>query len=126
MIFNLVNKYKYLLPVIYCLGGVLLLGTLAPFFCAQITCENCSMATVNPSSYLMPLFAYGSIGLVGLTIGFTRKTASEKNALDFDKTRSELNDAFSVIAIVRKKLVSHDSKVDRRKAMTTCRALRLL
>ncbi|WP_454864489.1 DUF4760 domain-containing protein [Pseudomonas rhizophila] len=116
MIFNLVNKYKYLLPVIYCLGGVLLLGTLVPFFCAQITCEKCSMATVNPSSFLMPLFAYGSIGLVGLTIGFTRKTASEKNALDFDKTRSELNDAFSVIAIVRKKLVSHDSKVDRRKA----------
>lgn len=116
MIFNLVNKYKYLLPIIYCLGGLLLLGALAPFFCAQVNCENCSMATVNPSFFLMPLFAYGSIGLVGLTIGFTRKTASEKNALDFDKIRSELNDAFSVIAVVRKKLVSHDSKVDRRKA----------
>lgn len=116
MIFNIVNKYKYLLPAIYVVLGLLLCGVLIAFFYAQINCDKCSLATVNPSFFLTPLLAYGSIGLVGLTIGFARKTASEKNALDFDKIQSELSDAFSVIAIIRKKLVSHDSKVDRRKA----------
>ncbi|MBB3272782.1 hypothetical protein FHW75_003978 [Pseudomonas sp. OG7] len=116
MIFNLVNKYKYFLPAIYGVIGVVLCGVLIAFFCAQINCEKCSLATINPSVFLMPLLAYASIGLVGLTIGFTRKTASEKNALDFDKIRSELNDAFSIIAIVRKKLAAHDSTIDRRKA----------
>lgn len=116
MIFNLVNKYKYLLPIIYIVVGIMLCGVLIAFFCAQLNCDKCSLATINPSIFLMPLLAYASIGLVGLTIGFTRKTASEKNALDFDKIRSDLNDAFSIIAIVRKKLAAHDSTIDRRKA----------
>ncbi|GLO09853.1 hypothetical protein PPUJ20005_38220 [Pseudomonas putida] len=116
MIFNLVNKYKYLLPIIYGVIGVLLCAVLIAFFCAQIKCTDCSLATINPLYFIMPLLTYGSIGLVGLTIGFSRKTASEKNALDFDKIRSDLNDAFAVIAIVRKKLAAHDSTIDRRKA----------
>ncbi|MFJ3008301.1 DUF4760 domain-containing protein [Pseudomonas fluorescens] len=116
MIFNLVNKYKYLLPAIYAAFGVVLLGVLALFFCAQFNCLNCSLATVNPSFFLMPILTYGSIGLVGLTIGFTRKTASEKNALDFDKFMSELNDAFKVIGVVRKKMLLPNSDLDRRKA----------
>jgi hypothetical protein len=116
MIFNLVNKYKYLLPIIYAVIGVVLLCLLGVFGYAQLNCEKCSLATINPSFFLMPLLTYGSIGLVGLTIGFTRKTASEKNALDFDKSMSELNESFKIIGDIRKKLVSHDSKIDRRKA----------
>lgn len=116
MIFNLVNKYKYLLPIIYGVIGLALCGVLLAFFCAQINCKDCSMATINPSLFLMPLLTYATIGLVGLTIGFTRKTASEKNALDFDKISSDLNQSFSIIAITRKKLASHDSRIDRRKA----------
>jgi hypothetical protein len=116
MIFNLVNKYKYLLPVIYVVFGFALCGVLIAFFCAQIHCEECSPAPINPSFYLMPLLAYASIGLVGITIGFTRKTASEKNALDFDKSMNELNESFKVIGEIRKTLLSPDLKVNRRKA----------
>lgn len=114
--FNIVNKYKYLLPVVYSIIGLLLISVLIVFFYAQLKCDSCSLATINPSFFLMPLLAYGSIGLVGLTIGFTRKTASEKNALDFDKSMSELNESFKVIGDIRKTLISHDSKIDRRKA----------
>lgn len=116
MIFNLVNKYKYLLPVIYVVFGIALFGVLIAFFCAQIHCEKCAPAPINPSFYLMPLLAYASIGLVGITIGFTRKTASEKNALDFDKSMNELNESFKVIGEIRKTLLSPDLKVNRRKA----------
>ncbi|WP_210013953.1 DUF4760 domain-containing protein [Pseudomonas palmensis] len=114
--FNLVNKYKYLLPIVYTIIGLLLISVLSVFAYAQYKCTTCTLATVNPSFFLMPLLAYGSIGLVGLTIGFNRKTASEKNALDFDKAMSELTESFKVIGEVRKTLVSHDSKLDRRKA----------
>jgi len=114
--FNLVNKYRYLLPVIYIIIGLLLISVLGVFAYAQYKCEACTLATVNPSFFLMPLLAYGSIGLVGLTIGFNRKTAGEKNALDFDKAMSELTESFKVIGEVRKTFVTHDSKLDRRKA----------
>ena len=116
MIFNYVNKYKYLLPAVYVFFLVILLIFLGVFFHAQVYCDNCSLATVNPSFFLIPLLTYVSIGLVGLTIGFTRKTASEKNALDFDKSMSELGDAFKIMGAIRKKMLMPNAELDRRRA----------
>jgi hypothetical protein len=116
MIFNYVNKYKYLLPALYAFFLFVLLVMLGTFFRAQLNCEKCSLATINPSFFLIPLLTYISIGLVGLTIGFTRKTASEKNALDFDKSMSELGDAFKIMGEIRRKMLMPNSELDRRRA----------
>ncbi|WP_236194482.1 DUF4760 domain-containing protein [Pseudomonas glycinae] len=116
MLFKLMNRYKYVLPVVYFVLLACLLGTLSCLFYKQITCEGCSIAKINPSSYLMPIIAYLSIGLAGITIGFTRKTASEKNALEFEKEMSELKEHFQVLYKVRQEMLLANGRLDRRKA----------
>lgn len=123
MLFKLMNRYKYVLPVVYFVLLACLLGTLSCLFYKQINCADCSIAKINPSSYLMPIIAYLSIGLAGITIGFTRKTASEKNALEFEKEMSELKEHFLALYTVRQEMLLANGRLDRRKATAYMEAL---
>lgn len=117
MLFRFVNANKLALPLIYFFVLACLVAALGYLFYAQVTCAGCSASSVNPSSFLMPIIAYLSIGLVGITIGFTRKTASEKNALEFEKEMSELGEHFQVLYKVRQGMLLPNGNLDRRKAV---------
>lgn len=117
MLFRFVNANKLALPLIYFFFLACLVAALGYLFYAQVTCQNCSASSINPSSFLMPIIAYLSIGLVGITIGFTRKTASEKNALEFEKEMSELGEHFQVLYTVRQGMLLPDGNLNRRKAV---------
>ncbi|TWD44592.1 DUF4760 domain-containing protein [Pseudomonas sp. SJZ131] len=117
MLFRFVNANKLALPLIYIFFLGCLVAALGYLFYAQVTCQGCSVSSINPSSFLMPIIAYLSIGLVGITIGFTRKTASEKNALEFEKEMSELGEHFQVLYTVRQGMLLPDGNLNRRKAV---------
>lgn len=116
MLFRFVNSNKIALPLIYFFFLTCLICVLGYVFYAQITCKDCSVATINPTSFLMPIIAYLSIGFVGITIGFNRKTASEKNALEFEKEMVELGEHFPVLYKVRQGMLMPNGNLDRRKA----------
>lgn len=116
MLFKFVNRFKFVFPALYTLVFLIMIGALGYLFYLQTHCSDCSISKINPSSYLMPILAYLSIGLVGTTIGFTRKTASEKNALDFVKEMAELAQHLQDLFRVRQGMMLTNGKLDRRKA----------
>lgn len=116
MLFKLMNRYRFVVPALYFLGLSILLGVLGYVFYKQAYCDACSFSQINPSSYLMPIIAYLSIGLVGITIGFTRKTASEKNALEFVSDMEEQREHLQELYQIRKTMLLPSGKLDRRKA----------
>ncbi|RMW23480.1 hypothetical protein ALO95_200384 [Pseudomonas syringae pv. antirrhini] len=116
MLFKFVNRFKFVFPALYTLVFVLMIAALGYLFYQQAYCSGCSITQINPSAYLMPILAYLSIGLVGTTIGFTRKTASEKNALDFVKEMAELAQHLQDLFRVRQGMMLSNGKLDRRKA----------
>jgi len=115
MLFKLMNRYKFALPVIYISIFVFMLLALSYLFCKQVTADGFVVKDLNPSAFLVPLLAYLSIGLVGITIGFTRKTASEKNALDFAKEMSALSPHTQLLADLHKRMTMNNGNLDRRK-----------
>lgn len=116
MLFKLMNRYKFALPSIYIFIFFCILAALSYLFCLQITSPGFTVKDFNPSSYLVPILAYLSIGLVGITIGFTRKTASEKNALDFAKELGTLSAHMQALADLRKGMLLNNGSLNRRKA----------
>ncbi len=116
MLFKLMNRYKFALPTIYISIFLCMLLALAYLFYLQVTAEGFEVKDLNPSSFLVPLLAYLSIGLVGITIGFTRKTASEKNALDFAKEMGALGPHMQALADLRRRMSLNSGSLDRREA----------
>ncbi len=53
---------------------------------------------------------------MAITIGFTRKTASEKNALDFAKELGLLTPHMKALGEIRKGMLQNDGELNRRKA----------
>lgn len=116
MLFKLMNRYKFALPAIYIFIFLCMLLALTYLFYLQVTAEGFSVKDLNPSAFLVPVLAYLSIGLVGITIGFTRKTASEKNALDFAKEMSALGPHMQALADLRRRMSLNNGSLDRREA----------
>ncbi len=110
------NRYKFIVPTLYFIIFFFFLSALFYIFYKQHLCDTCTFQEMNPSSYLMPILAYLSIGLAGITIGFTRKTASEKNALEFAKDWADLREHVQVLYMVRQKMLLPNRQLDRRKA----------
>lgn len=116
MLFKLMNRYKFALPTIYIFIFLCMLLALSYLFYLQVTAEGFTVKDLNPSSFLVPVLAYLSIGLVGITIGFTRKTASEKNALDFAKEMGVLSPHMQALADLRRRMSLNSGSLDRREA----------
>lgn len=116
MLFKLMNRYKFALPTAYISIFLCMLLALGYLFYLQVTAEGFTVKDLNPSSFLVPVLAYLSIGLVGITIGFTRKTASEKNALDFAKEMSALAPHMQALADLRRRMSLNNGSLDRREA----------
>lgn len=116
MLFKLTSRYRFVVPALYVLGIVILFAALGYVFFRQAYCEDCDFSQINPSSYLMPIIAYLSIGLVGITIAFARKTASEKNALEFVSDMEDQRENLQQVYQIRKSMLLPSGKLDRRKA----------
>lgn len=117
MLFKFVHRFKHVFFWVYIFFAAALAAALGYVAYHQAGCElKCSFDGLNPSSYLMPIIAYLSIGLVAITIGFTRKTASEKNALDFAKELGALVPHMKALAEIRKGMLQNDGELNRRKA----------
>ncbi|WP_122677722.1 MULTISPECIES: DUF4760 domain-containing protein [Pseudomonas] len=116
MLFKLMNRYKFALPTIYISLFLCMLLALSYLLFLQVTAEGFLIKDLNPSAFLVPVLAYLSIGLVGVTIGFTRKTASEKNALDFAKEMGTLSSHMQALADLRRSMSLNNGNLDRREA----------
>lgn len=117
MLFKFVHRYKHVFFWVYIFFAAALIAALGYVAYHQAGCElKCSVTGFNPSSYLVPIIAYLSIGLVAITIGFTRKTASEKNALDFAKELGLLTPHMKALGEIRKGMLQNDGELNRRKA----------
>lgn len=117
MLFKFVHRFKHVFFWVYIFFAAALIAALGYVAYYQAGCElKCSVNGLNPSSYLVPIIAYLSIGLVAITIGFTRKTASEKNALDFAKELGLLTPHMKALGEIRKGMLQNDGELNRRKA----------
>lgn len=117
MLFKFVHRFKHVFFWVYIFIAAALIAALGYVAYYQAGCElECSVKGLNPSSYLVPIIAYLSIGLVAITIGFTRKTASEKNALDFAKELGLLTPHMKALGEIRKGMLQNDGELNRRKA----------
>ncbi|WP_336333804.1 DUF4760 domain-containing protein [Pseudomonas putida] len=117
MLFKFVHRFKHVFFWVYIFFAAALIAALGYVAYYQADCElKCSATGFNPSSYLVPIIAYLSIGLVAITIGFTRKTASEKNALDFAKELGLLTPHMKALGEIRKGMLQNDGELNRRKA----------
>jgi hypothetical protein len=116
MFFKFINRHQHIPVLFFTLFLIIIVSALSWLFYQQITCDGCSIKSINPSSYLMPIIAYLSIGFVGVTIRFTRKTASEKNALDFAKELRDQAPHIKVMTELRKGLLLKNGNLNRRLA----------
>lgn len=117
MLFKFVHRFKHAFFWVFTLFAITLISALGYVAYLQAGCEvKCSVTGINPSTYLVPIIAYLSIGLVAITIGFNRKTASEKNALDFAKELGLLTPHMKALGEIRKGMLQKDGELNRRKA----------
>lgn len=116
MFFKFINRHQYVPFLAFFIFLAVMLSALSWLFYQQITCDGCSISSINPSSYLMPIIAYFSIGFIGITIRFTRKTASEKNALDFAKELRDQAPHIKAMTELRKGLLLKNGNLNRRTA----------
>ncbi|MND34966.1 hypothetical protein D3C76_1003190 [compost metagenome] len=116
MLATFANTNKIVLRTLYLIGFILLAIALSSALWQQHLKEGQTLANFNPSAYLMPLLAYLSIGLASVTIGITRKTASEKNALEFAKEWVALREHVLVLYMIRQQMLLPNRQLDRRKA----------
>ncbi|MDC7817492.1 MULTISPECIES: DUF4760 domain-containing protein [Pseudomonas] len=116
MLTTFANTNKIVLRTLYILGFILLAVPLSAAFWHLHMKEGQTLDNFNPSAYLMPLLAYLSIGLASVTIGITRKTASEKNALEFAKEWGALREHVQVLYMIRQQMLLPNRQLDRRKA----------